>query len=418
MALLRVADRRWLSIARTCGTFEVAARVNGTLEHGGQAMDGSQVSLALDRRDPEALARWQLSLVPGVGPRVFQGLVQQFGSALSALLASTNDRKEQLRGLRREVANEIGSSRYGELLDGEIRLCQKYGIRVFTSLDEAYPRMLAEIPDPPIVLYVRGDLLPSDTLAVGIVGTRHATLYGKRITERLAGSLSRAGLTVVSGLARGIDAVAHRTVLAANGRTLAVVAGGLLELYPHEHLELADMISERGAVISEMPLQCVPRRHAFPRRNRLISGMSLGVLVVEATVRSGALITARHAMEQGRDVFAVPGCVDQRASHGCHQLIRDGAKLVQTCDDVLEELGPLVAPTAASTGETICRVAELQLNPVERRVLQAISTDATRIERVVEQSGVAVHRVLATLSVLEMRRLIDRISGDLVARRP
>ncbi len=380
-------------------------------------MDGPQISLALDRRDPEALARWQLSLVPGVGPRIFQALLQQFGSAQSVLAASPMERKQLVRGLRAEVASGIASSESREMLGCEIELCQQHGIRIFTDLDDTYPRMLSEIPDPPIVLYVRGDLQPCDALAIGMVGTRHATPYGKRTTERLARSLSRAGLTVVSGMARGIDAVAHRTVLASSGRTLAVVAGGLLELYPHEHLELADQISRQGAVVSEMPLQCVPKRHAFPRRNRLISGMSLGVLVVEATVRSGALITARHAMEQGRDVFAVPGCVDQRTSHGCHQLIRDGAKLVQTCDDILEELGPLVAPASAITGETICQVAELQLNPMERRVLQAISTEATRIQRVVEESGIAVHRVLATLSVLEMRRLIDRISGDLVARR-
>jgi len=218
-------------------------------------------------------------------------------------------------------------------------------------------------------------------------------------------------------LARGIDAAAHRATLRAGGRTLAVVAGGLLEIYPSEHQGLAGEIAAAGAVLSEMPLRFAPQRHAFPRRNRLISGLSLGTVVVEATVRSGALITARHAMEQGRDVFAVPGPIDQRTSRGCHQLLRDGARLVESADDVLEELGPLVQPVPDARGELVCQVAELRLNAMERRVLQAISAESSRIEEVVAASGVAIQRVLATLSVLESRRLVDRIGGDRVVRR-
>ena len=190
---------------------------------------------------------------------------------------------------------------------------------------------------------------PADALSIGIVGTRHATQYGLRQAERLAGSLARAGLTIVSGLARGIDAAAHRGALAAGGRTLGVLASGVLNIYPPEHDQLANEVAACGALLSEQPARSAPLAGTFPQRNRLISGLSLGVIVVEAAERSGALITARHAMEQGREVFAMPGNVDSRCSHGCHRLIRDGAKLIETADDVLEELGPLVEATPATT---------------------------------------------------------------------
>ncbi len=183
---------------------------------------------------------------------------------------------------------------------------------------------MRDLPDPPGVLFVRGTLAPSDAMAVAIVGSRHATHYGLTQAERLAGSLARAGLTVVSGLARGIDAAAHRGALAAGGRTIAVLASGVLNIYPPEHNTLAEEITQHGAVMSESPPRAEPLAGMFPQRNRIISGLSLGVLVVEASTRSGALITARHAMEQGRDVFAVPGPITSRMSHGCHRLIRDG----------------------------------------------------------------------------------------------
>jgi DNA processing protein len=223
-------------------------------------------------------------------------------------------------------------------------------------------------------------------------------------------------MCIVSGLARGIDAAAHRGAMTAGGRTLAVLAGGLLQVYPPEHAELAAQISQQGAVLGETPLQSQPRRGAFPRRNRLISGLSLGVVVVEASDRSGALITARHAIEQGREVFAVPGRVDQRNSRGCHRLLRDGAKLVETADDVLEELGPLVESTPDPSGRQLYRPAELQLNDQERSVLDAIRLEPTHVEQVVVRSQLPVQRVLATISVLEMRHLVRRVAGDRVTR--
>jgi DNA processing protein len=273
------------------------------------------------------------------------------------------------------------------------------------------------LPDPPGVLFVRGQLQPSDALAIAIVGSRHATHYGLQQAERIAGSLVRAGYTVVSGLARGIDAAAHRGALAAGGRTIAVLASGVQNVYPPEHVQLSAEVAAHGAVISEAPPRAAPLGGMFPQRNRIISGLSLGVLVVEASKRSGALITARHAMEQGRDVFAVPGLVTSRMSHGCHQLIRDGAKLVETVDDILEELGPL--PAAAPTrddGREIHHPAELLLNELEQQVLTAVPTEATVIDRVIATSNLPAPQVLATLSVLEMRRLVRRVSGNSVMR--
>jgi DNA processing protein len=276
--------------------------------------------------------------------------------------------------------------------------------------------LLREIHDPPGVLFVRGDLLPDDALSVAIVGTRHASHYGLRQAERLARGLAGAGFTIVSGLARGIDAAAHRGAIAAGGRTVAVLASGVLNVYPPEHDELAEQIERTGALLSEAPPRSAPHSGTFPQRNRLITGMSLGVVVVEAALRSGALISAEHAMEQGREVFAVPGRADSTTSRGCHRLIREGAKLVESVDDVLEELGPLVEPARRENGSLLHNPAELQLNEQEQAVLYAIKREPTNIDDIVVRSGLPIQRVLATLSVLEMRRLIRRVSGSLVLR--
>ncbi len=267
------------------------------------------------------------------------------------------------------------------------------------------------------MLFVRGTLKPDDALAVGIVGTRHGTQYGLRQAERLSGGLARAGLTIISGLARGIDAAAHRGALAAGGRTIAVLASGVMNIYPPEHDQLAEeIVASGGALVSESPPHGEPLAGMFPQRNRLISGLSLGVIVVEAAERSGALITARHAMEQGREVFAVPGNVDSRTSRGCHQLIRDGARLVESADDVLEELGPLVEAAPRDDGQVIHHPAELLLNELEQQVLSVIAGEATPIDQIVADTGLPVPQVLSTLSVLEMRRLIRRLSGTTVIR--
>lgn len=360
-------------------------------------------------------AALRLTLVPGVGPRTRRLLLENFGSAEAVLSAAPSDLR-QVPGIGPKISRAIALARDEIDVDAELDLCKKHQISILIESQPDFPPMLSEIPDPPGALYVLGSILPQDTLAVAIVGTRHATHYGLQQAERLASGLARAGLTIVSGLARGIDAAAHRGALSAGGRTLAVLGSGVLNIYPPEHQELAGQIVHSGALASEAPPQSRPHSSMFPQRNRLITGLSLGVIVVEASERSGALISAAHAMEQNREVFAVPGRVDRRTSRGCHRLIRDGAKLVETVDDVLEELGPLVSSAPTDDGRIIHHPGELQLNEQERQVLDAIASEPTSIDQVVVNSRLPVHRVLATISVLEMRRLIRRVSGNLVLR--
>jgi DNA processing protein len=362
------------------------------------------------------IATLRLALISGVGPRTRRKLLARFGSPEAVLEAAPSELRDVER-VGPKLCRAIATAKERIDVEAEIELCRNHGIEIVAEQDENYPRILRDLPDPPGVLFVRGRLEPHDALAIGIVGSRHATHYGLTQAERLAGGLARAGLTVVSGLARGIDAAAHRGALAAGGRTIAVLASGVLNVYPPEHKSLAEQIVEHGAVISETPARAEPLAGMFPQRNRIISGLSLGVLVVEASTRSGALITARHAMEQGRDVFAVPGPITSRMSHGCHRLIRDGAKLVETIDDILEELGPLVAAAPAfDDGREIHHPAELALNDLERQVLAAVPQEAATIDAVIAASGLTTPQVLATLSVLEMRRLIRRLSGNSVQR--
>ena len=357
----------------------------------------------------------RLALVPGVGPRIRQLLLERFGSARAVLGAAPGDLRE-VRGVGPKLVRKIVAA--GEEIDaeGEIALCREHDVAILTEADVGYPRVLREIPDPPGVLFVRGELKGDDALAIAMVGTRHATPYGLRQAERLAGSLGRAGLTVVSGLARGIDAAAHRGALGAGGRTIAVLASGVLNVYPPEHAKLAEEVMARGALVSESPPKFEPLGGSFPQRNRLISGLSLGVIVVEAPERSGALITARHAMEQGREVFAVPGRVDGRTARGCHRLIRDGATLVESVDDVLEQLGPLVEAAPREDGPAVRHPAELKLNEMEQQVLAAIGEETASIDQLAARTGIPIPRLLSTISVLEMRRLVRRLSGTTVTR--
>lgn len=368
-----------------------------------------------DASDP-LVANLRLSLVPGVGPLTRQALLERFGSA-EAVLAAAPSQLREVAGVGTTLARKILAAHEEIDAEQELRLCREAGVTIVADTDAAYPRLLREVHSPPAFLFVHGELKPEDALAVAIVGTRHASSYGRQQAERLAAGLARAGLTIVSGLARGIDAVAHRAAIQAGGRTLAVLGSGVLNIYPPEHKGLAEEIRGHGALLSENPPLCEPVAGAFPQRNRLISGLSLGVIVIEAAERSGALITARHAMEQGREVFAVPGRVDSRTSRGCHRLIRDGAKLVECVEDVLEEFGPLVEAAPRPDGTVMHHPAELKLNELELQVLNAIPSDPINIDRVVESCGLPVQRVLATISVLEMRSLIRRVSGSSVMRR-
>jgi DNA processing protein len=357
-----------------------------------------------------------LALIPGVGPRTRATLLEHFGNPQAVLDAATCELRD-VPGIGRRLCDRIRAADCEIDVDREIRVCQDNDIAIVMELDARYPRLLREIPDPPAVLFCQGQWESRDQLSMAIVGTRHATHYGRRQTERLSRGLARTGLTVVSGLARGVDGAAHRAALETGGRTIAVLGSGLLNVYPPEHTKLAQAIRQSGVVVSELPPFQKPMSGTFPQRNRLISGLSLGVLVIEAAKRSGALISASHAAVQGREVFAVPGPADSKLSWGCHQLIRDGAKLVQNVEDVLDELGPLVEAVPGTNGDNIHHPAELNLNAQERQLLNAIRCEPTAIEELVVATGLPIQRVLSTISVLEVRHLIRRVSGIYVVRR-
>jgi len=371
--------------------------------------------------DADLLSAVRLACVPGVGARMRQILLERFGSA-EAVFAATPDAIASIPGIGRKLPKLIPALATDPTAERMLELCRSRGVGIIPADSDAYPGLLARIDDPPPLLFVRGSLEPCDALAVAIVGSRHATAYGRQVAWQLAGSLARAGYTVVSGLARGIDAAAHRGALDAGGRTIAVLGTGVLHIYPPEHADLAVEVIGRGALVSEAPPLSEPFRGAFPQRNRIVSGLSLGTIVVEAADRSGALITARLAGEQGREVFAVPGPIDSRMSRGCNQLIRDGATLVQSIDDVLEELGPLFEATTMPDGRTVQTPAELKLADVEQQVLAAVdarggsNTAAADIDSLVETTGLTASQVLSTLGVLEMRRIIRRLPGNRVAR--
>lgn len=356
-----------------------------------------------------------LHLVNGLGPRAFSKLIEHFGSAVNVLAASPASLRD-VPGISLKLARSIALCQSDSDFQLQLKICQENSISVLDPSSEEFPASLKEIHDPPPILFAQGNFQDQDQLAIAIVGSRHATHYGLRTAERLATQLSMLGFTIVSGLARGIDAAAHRGALTAGGRTIAVLGGGLLNIYPSEHAELASKIREQGMVMSESLPLAAPKSGSFPSRNRMISGLSLGVIIVEAAQRSGALITARLAAEQGREVFAVPGQIDSRMSRGCHQLIRDGAKLVESADDVLEELGPLALPAKISADNTVRKPAELKLDEQERQILNAISANGTGFDELIVATGLPAPRVLATISILEVRGLIKRRSGTQFAR--
>src|SRR4051794_32960070 len=345
--------------------------------------------------EPELRDLLVLTMVTGVGPLTCRALLERFktpGRILDASVASLRD----VPGVGPKVAAKIGQARSEIDGEAELELCRARGVDLIPRDDPRYPPSLAEIPDPPGLLYALGTFEPRDHLAIALVGSRRCTPYGARIAERLATSLARTGFTIVSGLARGIDAAAHRGALAGGGRTIAVLANGLAQIYPPEHAELAAEVQSHGALVTELPMHQGPLAGLFPQRNRIISGLSLGVVVVEAAPRSGSLSTAHHAMEQNREVFAVPGPVDSLASRGCHRLIRDGARLVETVDDILEELGPLVREIRTAPDETPVRhPAELTLSDNERSLLGPLSDPPVAVDDLIALTRLTAAQVMA-----------------------
>lgn len=367
------------------------------------------------RDEEETLAALQINLTPGLGPILQTRLLNRFGSAIAAMQANGSELMS-VAGISAKLSAAITAGRNCTEAAEELEKARQHDVLIFARNAEGYPRSLIEICDPPPILYVKGRILPEDAMAVAIVGSRHCTHYGRTQAERLAAGLARAGVTVISGLARGIDGAAHRGALDAGGRTIAVCAPGLLTIYPPEHRGLAEEIITRGALISESPLDRGPQKGLFPQRNRIISGLSLGVIIVEAGRKSGALHTARHAMEQGREVFALPGRIDSPASEACHDLIRDGATLIRDVRDVLESLGPPVDPIQTAPDRQLHVPRELNLTDQEQAILNLIDTAATPIDQVLAQAEMPASRVLSTITVLEMKKLVRRLPGSFLER--
>lgn len=357
----------------------------------------------------------RLNLVPGLGPRTYQCLLEYFGSPRAILNASVSQLRE-VSNVGPKLAMSIATHGTEAAARAELASARDAGVSLYVRGGPGYPVALERIPDPPTVLYCRGTLTEADGLAIGVVGSRHCTAYGRQQANRIAQSLARMGITVVSGLARGIDAEAHKGALEAGGRTIAVCATGMKMVYPPEHVELAAEIAKQGCLLTESPMDQTPKSGLFPQRNRIISGISLGVILIEAGRSSGALHTARHAMEQNREVFALPGRVDSDASLGCLDLIRDGATLIRNVDDVIAALGPLVKPVQRTAVDTVRQPAELSLSDQERIILNLVSVESTPVDEVIRTANIEASRVLSTLTVLEMKRLVRRLPGGFVVR--
>jgi len=357
--------------------------------------------LAMTKKD---IKYWVgFSLIPGIGRVKLSQLESNFGSLGKAWQATPAKLKSA--GLDKGAINAVTYWQSRISLDEEIEKLDRYGVKVLTFRDADYPSRLKEIYDYPPILYVRGSLLPQDEWCLAVVGTRRATVYGRQVAEEIAADLARSGITIVSGLAKGIDSVAHHSALEAGGRTIAVFGCGLDIVYPAENAALARDIIKQGALISEYPLGTRPKADNFPRRNRIMSGLSLGVLVVEADETSGAMITARLALEQNREVFAVPGSILSPASNGTNRLIQEGAKLVRNYTDILEELNLTAVAQQMELKEVI------PASDTEALLLKQLSAEPTHIDEVCCSTGLAVSTVSSTLSMMELKGLVKQVGN-------
>ncbi|MBM4432540.1 MAG: DNA-protecting protein DprA [Chloroflexi bacterium] len=343
------------------------------------------------------------SLISGIGPVKFTQLESYFGSLEKAWQASPGDLKQA--GLDKGAVQAINNWRPKISLEAEMEKLERYGVKVLTWRDPDYPARLKEIYDYPPVLYVRGSLVPEDEWCLAVVGTRKATVYGRQVTEEIVTDLARSKITIVSGLARGIDSIAHRAALEAGGRSIAVFACGLDIVYPSENANLARQIMQQGALISEYPLGVSPRADNFPRRNRIMSGLSPGVLIVEADETSGAMITAHMALEQNREVFAIPGSILSPASRGTNRLIQEGAKLVSSYTDILEELNLTAVAHQIEMKEII------PSSDTEALLLKQLSAEPTHIDEVCRSSGLPVSTVSSTLTLMELKGMVKQVGN-------
>lgn len=366
---------------------------------------------SLSTRDKETGLGWlALARVKGLGCASFKRLAEHFGDPTKAFSASPGELAE-VPGLDRDAAHGLASFSDWAEVRKELKRALATGARLVPFGASDYPARLRTIADPPPVLYVRGEMREEDSKAVAIVGSRSASNYGIRITQELGRGLASLGFTIISGMARGIDGAAHEAALAAGGRTLAVLGCGVDVVYPPEHEGLYENICRNGAIVSELPIGTPPFSFNFPGRNRLISGLALGVVVVEATEKSGSLITAGLALEQGREVFAVPGEAGASRSRGTHRLIRQGAKLVEGVKDVVEEIAPQLLERAGSAREKAPLALPSDVGTEAKRVFGLIAERALQIDEVIEASGLAAARVSEILLDLEMRGLLKQLPG-------
>ena len=390
----------------------------------------------------ETISLIHLNMIQGVGLKTVQILRDVFGSAADALQA-TSDELSKIDRLTPAMRELLLRKPVQYPIERELELIQEYGCQVLTLYDAAYPALLKAIDTPPIVIYIRGELTPEDSLSLALVGSRDAKDYGRKASYRLSYQLAQRGLTIVSGLAKGIDTAAHRGALESGGRTVAVMGSGLSFIYPATNTDLAEKITASGALISEFPMETTPKPNNFPRRNRIISGLTLGTVVVEASNRSGALITARLAGEQGREVFAVPGEIFSELSTGTHKLINNGAKLVNTVDDLLNELPRHALSQIGSTASAspmpdvetepspevpvIEKRASAQpsveveqpsqitppadLTPDEKTVFNAIEDPSSHIDTIVRATQLPIGQVSSVLLMLELKGVVQQLPG-------
>lgn len=355
-----------------------------------------------------------LNLLPKIGPVRVRRLLEIFQTPERILQAKAHEISE-VEGFGRDLASTIAEWESNIDLVRELRRIHEENLTLLTQEDELYPKLLRQIHAPPLVLYVRGEITERDHNGIAIVGSRHTTQYGLSVTKKLAFQIAYAGYSVISGLARGIDTAAHEGALASKGRTIAVIGSGIGKLYPPENKALAEKIAEQGAVVSEFPVDYPPDKQTFPMRNRIVSGWSCGIIVTEAPARSGALITAQQAAEQGRTVYAVPGGIDRPSSQGCNRLIQEGAKLIMDGSDVIDDLLTLF-PTQPHAPKTEASKPGVALEGDEATIFNAIGTSETHINEIIAHCGLGPSIVNTTLMKLEMKRVIKPLPGKYYTR--
>ncbi len=361
----------------------------------------------------------QLVLIPEIGSRRGKSLLEKFKIPKAILEASLDDIAE-VENIGLGVAKKIVEGRKNVDLGRQIKLIEKNNITLIPLDSEFYPTNLKAIFDPPLVLFVKGKILPQDYFSIAIVGTRMSSFYGRTMSEKLSRQLSEKGFTIVSGGARGIDTFSHQAALKTKGRTFAVLGCGLDITYPPENEKLFEEIAKKGALISEFPLSIKPNKQNFPMRNRIISGLSLGVVVIEAPLKSGALITVTHAAEQGREVFSVPGKADSFVSKGTNQLLRDGAKLVESADDIIEELEPIlkikIGEFKTNQPESVEEkpvLAEVQLSDEESKLYNLLSLGPLELDDIIVKSRLPVSAAVSMLTTLQLKKMIKQLPGKI-----